>query len=347
VALPHPQWCCKSLLWRDTGQVSDSTPHPERPVSTPIQMLDGAVPLTQRTHAHSDIKPRLYTHVHPERPPPISTPARAHSRSTLNAPSYREQHVNACTLAYLKHAHTATDTCVRTTTTHNQHLYIHMLSHTRAYPQTHICSSTATRTGVCIVAYPDQHGPHEGVQSHMPRCTDTSTLSPGNLRPVCGSFKKHPSLSIHIRNLSPEVATRPFKTLGVPDPLPSHSLPRKEAHCQGKPHSFSAQAIGTRLGSQPASLWPMDSLVRKAGSDLGTWHAQGQVPCNTSSGPSSSQPLPPSHRGLGCTSQSRTDRELGEREGGLPGVGSCDQPWVGRGVSSHRRGEDGSPHTAL
>ena len=51
--------------------------------------------------------------------------------------------------------------------------------------------------------------------------------------------------------------------------------------------------------------------------------------------------------GLGCTSQSRTDRELGEREGGLPGVGSCDQPWVGRGVSSHRRGEDGSPHTAL
>ena len=56
-----------------------------------------------------------------------------------------------------------------------------MLSHTRAYPQTHICSSTATRTGVCIVAYPDQHGPHEGVQSHMPRCTDTSTLSPGNL----------------------------------------------------------------------------------------------------------------------------------------------------------------------
>lgn len=107
---------------------------------------------------------------------------------------------------------------------------------------------------------------------------------------------------VPLRNCPPcpthiKVATRPFKTLGVPDPFPSHSLLRKETRCQGEPCWFSAQA--TDPSEEEGRLRLGDPC---------------QVPCNTSSGPSSSQPLPPSHRGLGCTSQSRTDRELGEME---------------------------------
>lgn len=37
-------------------------------------------------------------------------------------------------------------------------------------------------------------------------------------------------------------------------------------------------------------------------------------PCKTSSGPSKSQPLPPNHRGLGWTSQSKTVQYMRERE---------------------------------
>lgn len=182
MVLRRPQWCCKSLLWRDTGQVSDSRPHPERPISDPTQMQAESVPLTQCIHIHSDTKARLYIHVHPERPPPtccqtpgctwsayrhlerpppISTPIHAHSHSALNAPSYKEQHGNTHTPAYPEtRTHSYSHMC--TQSNHPQSTHLHTCFHTHVLIHRHTCSATATRTGVCRVAckttiHPDAH----------------------------------------------------------------------------------------------------------------------------------------------------------------------------------------------
>lgn len=136
---------------------------------------------------------------------------------------------------------------------------------------------------------------------------------------------------------------RTFKTVGVPDP--SHSLSRKEAHCQGEPHSFSTQATGIRLGSQPASLWSIGSLVRKAGSDLGTWHTRGRyLVALPRDHPAASR----CHQAIvvwaAPASLELTENWVRGREAFL-GQGHVTSR--GGGMSSHRRGEDGSPHTAL
>lgn len=93
-----------------------------------VTFIHTCVPREATSHLLSDS--RLYlAYRHFERPPPVSTPTHAHSRSALNAPPYKDQRANTLYLHTLNHACIATATCVHNTTTHNQHIYIHAFTH--------------------------------------------------------------------------------------------------------------------------------------------------------------------------------------------------------------------------
>lgn len=173
-----------------------------------------------------------------ERSLPVSTPTHKHDHSTLHTPSYKE-HVNTCIPA---HPETCTQSYsfMCTQCSHPQATHIHTPFHTCVFIQTHICSTTATRTIVCRVAYPDGHGLHEDVQCHMSSHAHTQICYPqqaSSLYEVCGSFKK-PFSALHPHKKPFSIGgNEPFKTLGSPRPASFlFSL------CLGEPHSFSAQA---------------------------------------------------------------------------------------------------------
>lgn len=209
MALPHPQWCCRPLLWRDTGQVSDGRPGSRQ--CTPPRKTNFLPHLGARlsqclSHsAHSELRHQaIYIHTSVpreatptcfqtpvcmylayrrlERSLPVSTPTHKHDHSTLHTPSYKE-HVNTCIPA---HPETCTQSysLMCTQCSHPQSTHIHTHFHTRVFIQTHICSTTTTRTVVCRVAYPDGRGPHENAMPHVQLCTHTNTLSPASLKPV-------------------------------------------------------------------------------------------------------------------------------------------------------------------
>lgn len=108
-----------------------------------------------------------------------------------------------------------------------------------------------------------------------------------------------------------------------PNPLPLTSAPcvvggaggpicraRQALYCSGSSEHWAHR--------QPPPFYVLgylraDSLLEERqpekqgpGSDVRLGFTR-HVPCSTSSGPSRSQPLPPSHRGFGCTSQSKTN----------------------------------------
>lgn len=174
------------LLRRDTGQVSDGRPggqtvHPIQKgrFLAPPRYQATSVLLTQCIHVHSDPRPCLYIHVHPERPPPTcrlqaasvsyknsenhlppAPSAHGHSHGILHTPTPKE-HVITSTLAYPETCtHSYSHVCTHNTPTINTHK--HAFAHMCLYTDTPH-SATSTRTGV---AYPDGDGPHESVQSH-------------------------------------------------------------------------------------------------------------------------------------------------------------------------------------
>lgn len=150
MVLPRPRWCYKPLLWRDTGQVSDSRPgeqtvHPiQKGKFLPPPRCRPNLCLSHSAHIHTQTLSHVYTYMCAQRGhllpavrlqavPCIQTPLETTSHQhpyTLTQSQRTKNNVQTHVhLHTLSHARIATTTCVRNTTTLNQHIYTHAFTH--------------------------------------------------------------------------------------------------------------------------------------------------------------------------------------------------------------------------
>ena len=178
----------------------------------------------------------------------------------------------------------------------------HGHTHKSVWSHKHSCTNATVLTHRCsLTPLPSQRSGPLGCSFWKPLSTHPGRRPrpQGTGNPLCSSQDLKPRplpLPPPPREGPVPRDCKPPTVLGILRTWPSPSQPRLRWR--------GSERAGRRL---PLLMFPGRTVTRRdPGSAVGWQHLQ--VPCNVSSGPSRSQPLPPSHRGLGCTSQSKTDK---------------------------------------